>query len=86
MGTNTNLSAALEGLNATAPEYRAHYKIGVATATAEICLSRLELVRGELERMDAAWSVVERAAVAYIVEKLDTVDGMLNDLIEVSRA
>ena len=86
MGTNTNLSAALEGLNATAPEYRAHYKIGVATATAEICLSRLELVRGELERMDAAWSVVERAAVAYIVEKLDTVDDMLNDLIEVSRA
>jgi len=86
MGTTTNLSAALEGLNATAPEYRAHYKIGVATATAQICLSRLELVRGELDRIAGAAMAGEREAVAYMVEKLDMVDGLLADLVKVCDA
>ena len=78
--TDPTTVALIEGRDKTAPEYRAHYVIGVARSTAHLVGSQVWLARQELDRMAVDADPVQAQGVGYILEKLDKIDKMIGDM------
>jgi len=78
----TQRESLIAGRDATDPEYRPHYVIGVCKGMAEHTRSQVWLIRQALDRLELRHP--GDIGIGYIAQTLTNIDTMMADLIEVA--